>query len=70
MVATYSRDDLRAVRADWIANPSTGTAPGVKVRYLLSAERFVFLPQWGVLIAGATVEGQTAHLQAGLSRSG
>ena len=22
MVATYSRDDLRAGRADWIANPS------------------------------------------------
>ena len=70
MVATYSRDDLRAGRADWIANPSTGTSPGVKVRYLLSAERYFFLPQLGVLIEGATVEGHTAHLQAGLFRSG
>ena len=70
MVATYSRDDLRAGRADWIANPSTGTSPGVKVRHLLSAERYCFLPQLGVLIEGATVEGQTAHLQAGLFRSG
>ena len=24
MVATYSRDDLRAGRADWIASPSLG----------------------------------------------
>ena len=51
-------------------NPSTGTSPGVKVRDLLSAERYFFLPQLGVLIEGATVEGQTAHLQAGLFRSG
>ena len=27
MVATYSRDDLRAGRADWIANPSARTSP-------------------------------------------
>jgi hypothetical protein len=50
-------------------NPPTGTYPGVKVRYLLSAERYFFLPQLGVLIEGAPVEGETAHLQAGLFRS-
>ena len=38
MVATYSRDDLRAGRADWIANPSlkrsaNGRPPGPVWRY-------------------------------------
>ena len=48
MVVTCSRDDLRAGRADWIANPSC--------RDFSWSQGFdIFL----LLIEGATVEGQT-----------